>query len=326
MALDQLNIHSAFLGVSLALISIGALLYAVWHGINDFREKRGKPELRLDPIYIVILCLVGAVAAMGYRQFLWSGKPNAPIASSGNPLADQVTAYAAKQGKKAVDGAPGQRGSNFGLGDSSNGSGPFITSWGDKLVPWPTVADGFTAYQLRIFPSKRPAFKNDTDRRKLSEAVGALSDVVDIKKRGIITQTENVAGVWPIVARGRGKGAITVLEALDKIRADSDEVNAALYVGNDTIFDKNPPYKEDLQGVIPDELKKYWDIYQVAFVDFVNAMNLIHDVEPTNNEAVYNRAVENAARFQRTFVLSASDLRDRINLTSGRIVWMKKAI
>ena len=263
---------------------------------------------------------------MGYRQFLWSGKPNAPIASSGNPLADQVTAYAAKQGKKAVDGAPGQRGSNFGLGDSSNGSGPFITSWGDKLVPWPTVADGFTAYQLRIFPSKRPAFKNDTDRRQLSEAVGALSDVVDIKMRGIITQTENVAGVWPIVARGRGKGAITVLEALDKIRADSDEVNAALYVGNDTIFDKNPPYKEDLQGVIPDELKKYWDIYQVAFVDFVNAMNLIHDVEPTNNEAVYNRAVENAARFQRTFVLSASDLRDRINLTSGRIVWMKKAI
>lgn len=323
-----MTIYPGF-GWVVLLIGVGVVGYGALVVASDRRAAGGPAIVPQDLIFWGLigatLCLAVAVGGYGWQRF---GHAPAQVtaAPSGNPLWDQVVAYTTPHGKKAAPGPGlGERGANFTMGDSSNGDGPYITSWADELGPWPTTADGFTAYQLRIFPAKRPAFKNEPDRNKLSEAVNALSDVVDMKMRGIITQTENVAGVWPIVARGRGKGAVTVLDALQKIRTDSDEVNAALYTGNNTVFDKYPPYRDDLHGVIPDELKTYWDAYQVAFNDFANAMNLIRDVEP-NSDEVYNRAVENAARFQKKFVWSASDLRDRITLTSGRIVWMKKAI
>jgi len=62
-------------------------------------------------------------------------------------LIDKIIALAAVRGKRIKAGPSG---SNFEVRDDSDGAGPYITVWSEiELGPLPTLADGFTAEELR---------------------------------------------------------------------------------------------------------------------------------------------------------------------------------
>src|SRR5258708_7323600 len=55
-------------GIGVALIAV-ACVGAAWHGFNDFRQKRGKPRLKLEPNYLVIFGLAVALICVAWQFF-----------------------------------------------------------------------------------------------------------------------------------------------------------------------------------------------------------------------------------------------------------------
>jgi hypothetical protein len=109
---------------------------------QKLRLKLRGTAIMVEPWHIITLGLLIATAGV-----VWQVNRGPEILVD-PPLRQRIDLFLKKTGKKAEPG-PMERADNYIMEDQSDGTGPYISYWGERLGPWPTVADGFTRDQLR---------------------------------------------------------------------------------------------------------------------------------------------------------------------------------
>jgi hypothetical protein len=313
-------------------VLLGLALYAGSVALSeDYNWDPQVPEgfLRalamVRPTHVIILALV--IALFGA---VWQLRANpavaTPLISTGDPLRDAIRAYLVKHGNSIsrADDVSIHTG-----GDSTGDRSPYIVYWNsDVLGPWPTTSDGFTASQVRRFPNKIPKFTLQYDKEKFRDAVEDFSKVINDRVSAIGTLSNNVAGMKPLVAKGRGRGAIDPLEKLQQVSAIQKEVDSRLFAGgNGPFFDQYPRYKEELLGLMPEESQNVWVAYNGALYRFTNALMVVRQAEkhPEDGE-LFEYTMKDLDHIQDEFVRAAGDIRRWVELVNTRIDLMVKAI
>jgi hypothetical protein len=268
--------------------------------------------------------IIGAVIALVVGAALLVTWPPSSV-QSGNrsPLQETIDSYLAKSGKTA-NYLPGATGPNvIQTGDAHDGQGPFITLWGDGLGSWPSTDDGFSVNQLRIFPHTKPKFTTQYDREKFRGAVDALSEFINQKTGDIVTSSQNVAGIRPMVSRGR---AGEILARLQQIQAEYNDIHSKL-IDRQSFFDAYPSYRAELIGIMPDNSQPPWNNYYRALVNLIRAIELAQKAEGHPDDmTLWQLAVDNVGPLQDTFVRDTSDLRDWMTSANNKIKLMIRVI
>jgi hypothetical protein len=340
------------LGAAVAC-SAGSAICFGW----PLRQKKNRDKLKelcahpfgavklIEPHHVVILGLAIAVGGVIWQlrtsphanprlpPVAASTPPASVVASptgTGNPLWDQIKAFLIRNGRnKEAENSPLDRTpSSFAMGDASDGMGPYITYWGPALGPWPTTEDGFTVSQLRLFPAKPPKFTLQYDKEKFREAVEDFSKVINDKAGAVGILSNNAAGIKPLVARGRGRGAIDTLEKLQEISAIQNEVDSRLFAGGrGPFFDQYPRYKAELLGLMPNESQNLWVAYRGALYRFTNALMVVRQAEkhPEDGE-LFEYAMKDLDHIQDEFLRATGDLRQWVEAVNNRIDLMVRVI
>lgn len=293
----------------------------------------------IEPTHVILMGLI--VAAFG---LVWQWRLNSaavrlspePVASAtsgpSSPLAKAIESFLARRGKTPHWNETINGHQYVGLGSQTGAADDeFITVWDETLGSWPTTHDGFTEKQLRIFPAKITKFTTNYDREKFRSAVEDLSAIINGQIGELVTLSNNVVGIHPIVGADRDRGAIGPLERLQRIRTLYDGVFTSLFVSTNghfgQFFDQYPLYNEELRGLIPNDWQAVWDRYNVALANLTRAVSLLRAAEKIpEDRAQYELATANIEPYQTTFAEATQAVRNWTFLPSKRIDLMIKSM
>jgi hypothetical protein len=111
-------------------------------------------------------------------------------------LAKAVEAFLAKQNKAPRWGQTADGRATVGLGSGTGlTDDQFITFWDASLGKWPSIQDGFTPLQLRIFPPKIPTFTTQYDKENFRSAVDALQKLMNQKIGAIVRLSQSLGPI-----------------------------------------------------------------------------------------------------------------------------------
>lgn len=333
-----------FLVLPVALVS-GAL-FLMLSGMFLYSNRREilRVAKLIEPSHIIILGLLVALGGVVWQMqssphaIAQAAHVTAPFKDSGgatgtgNPLWDQIKEYLRKNGKtKEAELQPDNPAPNkFTMGDASDGRGIFITSWGAKLGMWPTVEDGFTPSQVRIFPRIAPKFQLPSDKKNFLAAVDGLSVVVNDKLGSVVAATHAALNESnsPLVTKENGHGAIDALKKLQKIETIRSEIEASLFRNNQgQFFDQYPKYKSELLGIIPDGSDAVWRSYLVALDQLTNSLMVVRQAETHPEDGqLFEYAVKDLRPYRISFLTAGNALSDWIKSVNDRIDLMTKVM
>lgn len=294
------------MAVAGALLIVGAILGAIAYSNTP-------PALTQDDITKATAALQAELNET--KKKLETASASGP--KSNNPLMDAIDAYLAKSGKKANYVPAG----NVQMQDNTDGRGPYIARWNANLDPWPTVADGFTAGQLRMFPTKRPSFTTQFDKEKFREAVEKVSDLVRSGEQ-IIFKTQEF---FESLGRSRWQGdTADMLHRLNEMFQIVVAVDREL-LKESGIIASYPRYREELSGLIPDDSGNIWKAYEETLTSFRDAVRLL-DAAKKGDPETYSFAIANMQPFERQYINGLSRIRDWVRQCNHRIDAMTRAI
>ena len=95
VALQLSDYHNPSLAILLALTMIAPAAYAGWHGINVWREQKGKQSLQLEPWHLITLGLLIAIGGLAWQQWWW--RPTTNLAGTAAPVSGAPSAGVASQ-------------------------------------------------------------------------------------------------------------------------------------------------------------------------------------------------------------------------------------
>ena len=84
-ALQLSDYHNVPLAIGLAVITVLAVLYAMWHGINEWRDRHNKPSIKLEPSHVIIIGLLIAAAGVAWQLTQARANPTTGIATTVSP-------------------------------------------------------------------------------------------------------------------------------------------------------------------------------------------------------------------------------------------------
>jgi len=301
------------------VVGAGLLLWSVVDWYNDRREAKGLSRLKLEPIHLIWVGMIGTILSAlilgGGAIWQMNRVPQAstlPVAAKeeGNstlvgktengavrdmslPFKQTIFDFLAKNGH-----AGGYKPELIQVMDDANGL-EYIRLWDQSLWPWPSKnqATGFTSYQLHMLPDVYPALKIPSAKEKLAKALGQLSDFINgpLEKMTAAAQ-ELRRTAAPQTRMEFGKGFWTPrAQAGEEILMMSKEVDS--YFREQRFLKDNALVKAEIEGTLPTtaEILKQLEDFRTAvgsYRDFSNMMDFA-DAQPDQDRAAF---IEKTAR------------------------------
>jgi hypothetical protein len=192
---------------------------------------------------------------------------------------------------------------------------------------WPSIKTKTAKSVAMPGPARAvPVFTTQYDRERFRSALDDLSGLVNNHVREIIQLSNNVAGVHPLIGRGRGRGAMEPAEKLEHIREKCQETERLLFSGGtySAFFDKYPVYRQEFVNFMPGPSQ--WNAYNKALRTLTTAVSVVLRAEKyPNDNQLFEAAIAGLDPIQEQFIQATNSLKEWVDLLNQKIAELARA-